>query len=168
MAQIDQGHDLQELFLDGLRDIFYGENKILKTLPRMAATAQHTAVSEAFQRHSEETRIHVERLYKVFEMMRRAPRGKICPAIDGIIEENAEIIMEDYEGTPAIDAGLIACAQAMEHYEIARYRTLLGWAMELGMPEASKLLKATLTEEREIDAMLARLAQNEVNWRALR
>lgn len=157
---------LQDLFLDGLKDIFYAEKKILKALPKMAKSASDTAVSEAFEKHREQTEGQVERLEEVFAMLDKAPRGKTCPAIDGIIEEGSEI-MEEYKGTPAIDAGLVAAAQAVEHYEMARYRTLCAWAEELDMPEAAKLLKATLDEESATDATLAQLAESDANQRAL-
>lgn len=164
MARSTEG--LQDLFLDGLKDILYAEKKILKALPKMARSASDQAVSQAFEKHREQTEGQVERLEEVFAMLDKAPRGKTCPAIDGIIEEGSEI-MEEYKGTPAIDAGLVAAAQAVEHYEIARYRTLCAWAEELKMPDAVKLLKATLDEERETDATLDQLAESDANTRAM-
>ncbi|MCG7508259.1 ferritin-like domain-containing protein [Mesorhizobium retamae] len=166
MARSADTQGLQDLFLDGLKDILYAEKKILKALPKMAKSASDKAISQAFEKHREQTEGQVERLEEVFSMLDKAPRGKTCPAIDGIIEEGSEI-MEEYKGTPAIDAGLVAAAQAVEHYEIARYRTLCAWAEELEMPEAVKLLQATLDEESETDAALAQLAKSDANPRAL-
>ncbi|HEV2503635.1 MAG TPA: ferritin-like domain-containing protein [Mesorhizobium sp.] len=164
MARSTEG--LQDLFLDGLKDILYAEKKILKALPKMAKSASDEAVSQAFETHREQTEGQVERLEQVFALLDKPARGKTCPAIDGIIEEGSEI-MEEYKGTPAIDAGLVAAAQAVEHYEIARYRTLCAWAEQLGMPDAAKLLQATLDEESETDATLAQLAESGANERAL-
>ena len=106
---------LQNLFLEGLKDIYYAENQILKALPKMAEGAYTEEVTAAFEKHLTETEGQVERLYQVFELLGESPKGKECPAIDGIIAEGEEIL-EEYEGTPAIDAGLVAAAQAVEHY----------------------------------------------------
>lgn len=157
---------LEDLFLDSLKDIYYAEKKILKTLPKMAKAADGEDVSAAFEKHRTETEGQVERLEKVFELLGKAARGKTCPAIDGILEEGSEI-MEDYEGVPALDAGLVASAQAVEHYEIARYGTLIAWAEQLEMTEAVELLKATLAEEEATDEALSALGEGGVNERAL-
>ena len=153
---------LDTLFHDTLRDIYYAERKILTALPMMARGAQDPKLKEAFQMHREQTEGHVERLNRVFEMIGKNPRGKTCPAIDGIIEEGEEIL-EEYKGTPALDAGLLAAAQAVEHYEITRYGTLRTWAQQLGLTEAVSLLGQTLEEESTTDEQLTRLAETAVN-----
>src|SRR5688572_22930602 len=137
---------LEDLFLDGLKDIYYAEKKISKALPKMAKAAESEEVSAAFEKHLAETEAQVERLEQVFELMGKPARGKTCPAIDGILEEGTEIL-DEYKGSPALDAGLVAAAQAVEHYEITRYGTLITWAKLLEMSEAAELLKATLAEE---------------------
>jgi ferritin-like metal-binding protein YciE len=157
---------LENLFLDGIKDIYYAEKKILKALPKMANGAESEEVSAAFQKHREETEGQVERLEQIFDAMGKAARGKTCPAIDGIIEEGSEIL-EEYDGSAAIDAGLIAAAQAVEHYEIARYGTLVAWAEQLGMKDAAKLLKATLEEEYATDEALNALGEGGANERAM-
>ncbi len=157
---------LEDLFLDGLKDIFYAEKKILKALPKMAKGADGKEVRAAFEKHLAETEAQVERLEQVFELIGVAARGKTCPAIDGIIEEGSEILSE-YKGAPALDAGLVAAAQAVEHYEIARYGTLIAWAEQLGHADAVKLLQATLTEEEATDEALSALGEGGVNERAI-
>lgn len=153
---------LETLFHDTLRDIYYAERKILTALPKMARGAQDPKLKEAFQSHREQTEGHVERLQQVFEMIGKNPRAKTCPAIDGIIEEGEEI-MADYKGTPALDAGLLAAAQAVEHYEISRSGTLRTWAQQLGLKDAADLLGQTLEEESQTDAALTKLAVKAVN-----
>ncbi len=157
---------LDDLFHDTLKDIYYAEKKILKALPKMAKAAESEELKAAFQKHLGETEAQVERLVKVFELMEMRPQGKTCPAIDGIIEEGEETI-EDYKGAPALDAGLIAAAQAVEHYEITRYGTLKRWAEMLGMDEAVTLLDESLQEESVTDEALDGLAEGGVNDRAL-
>jgi ferritin-like metal-binding protein YciE len=157
---------LEDLFLDGLKDIYYAEKKILKALPKMAKGAEDEKVAAAFQKHREETEGQVDRLEQIFELMGKAARGKTCPAIDGIVEEGSEVL-EEYDGSPAIDAGLVAAAQAVEHYEIARYGTLIAWADQLGMKDAVKLLQQTLAEEEATDKALTSLGQGGVNRKAL-
>ena len=145
--------NLDTLFHDTLKDIYYAERTILKALPKMARGAESPELKQAFQNHKSETEVHVERLQQVFEIIGKRAQGKTCPAIDGIIEEGEEILSE-YKGTPALDAGLIAAAQAVEHYEITRYGTLKRWAEVLGMSDAAKLLDATLQEEAKTDEAL--------------
>ena len=156
---------LEDLFLDGLKDIYYAEKKILKALPKMAKGAEDTQVSAAFEKHLVETEGQVERLEKVFDILGLAARGKTCPAIDGIIEEGSEIL-EEYKGSTSIDAGLVAAAQAVEHYEIARYGTLIAWATSLGKDDIVELLNATLEEEKATDDALTSLGESGVNDRA--
>jgi len=156
---------LNDLFLDTLKDIYYAEKQILKALPKMAKAATSPELKQAFEKHRDETETQVERLSDVFEILGKAPRGKTCDAILGIIEEGKSI-MEEYEGSPALDAGLVAAAQAVEHYEIARYGTLKAWAQQLGMADAAKLLEQTLAEEMKTDETLSRLGETKVNKQA--
>jgi ferritin-like metal-binding protein YciE len=157
--------DLNELFLDTLKDIYYAEKQILKALPKMAKAANSDDLRAAFEQHLDETETHVERLDNIFELLGKAARGKKCDAIEGIIDEGKEI-MGEYAGTPALDAGLLAAAQAVEHYEISRYGTLKAWAHKLNMPEAMNLLDQTLTEEKKTDETLSKIAETAVNYRA--
>jgi ferritin-like metal-binding protein YciE len=156
---------LDDLFEDTLKDIYYAEKKILSALPKMAKAAQSEELKSAFEKHEEQTEGQVERLEKVFELIETQPRGKKCEAIEGIIEEGAEI-MKEFKGAPALDAGLVSAAQAVEHYEIARYGTLKRWAEQLGLDEAVRLLDETLEEEKETDASLTELADSMVNEQA--
>ena len=157
---------LEDLFLDGLKDIYYAEKKILKALPKMAKGAEDEQVSAAFEKHRLETEGQVERLEEIFDIFGVAARGKTCPAIDGILEEGSEIL-EEYKGAPSIDAGLVGAAQAVEHYEIARYGTLIAWATSLGKDDVVELLNATLDEETATDEALTALGQGGVNDRAV-
>ena len=156
---------LEDLFHDTLKDIYYAENKILKTLPKMAKAAQSKALKAAFTKHERETRGQIKRLDSVFKIIGKPARGKTCAAINGITEEGAEI-MKEYKGMPALDAGLLAAAQAVEHYEISRYGTLRTWAEELGLRDAARLLKETLKEEEMTDKTLTVLAKDAVNLEA--
>lgn len=153
---------LEDLFHETLKDIYYAERKILKALPKMARGAQDEKLQAAFLQHKEETEGQVERLQQVFEIIGKRPRAKTCPAIDGIVEEGEEI-MEEFKGSPALDAGLLAAAQAVEHYEISRYGTLRAWAQQLGYTDAVKLLEETLAEESKTDEALTKLAEKAVN-----
>ena len=156
---------LNDLFLDTLKDIYYAEKQILKALPKMVKAAQDPQLKAGFETHRDETEGHVDRLEQVFEMLGKPARGKQCDAILGILEEGKEII-EDYKGTIALDAGLISAAQAVEHYEMARYGTLRTWAQLLQMPKAAALLEATLGEERATDQKLSDLAKRMENPKA--
>jgi ferritin-like metal-binding protein YciE len=156
---------LQDLFHDTLKDIYFAEKKILSALPKMAKAAESDELKAAFEKHEGQTEQHVERLEQVFEEIDAKPKGKTCDAIMGIIAEGEEV-MKEYKGTPALDAGLLAAAQAVEHYEISRYGTLITWANELGLDNASKLLKQTLAEEKETDETLSELAESSVNEHA--
>jgi ferritin-like metal-binding protein YciE len=157
--------DLNELFLDTLKDIYYAEKHILKALPKMAKAANSDKLRAAFEKHYDETEGQVERLEKIFEMLGKAARGKKCEAIEGIIEEGKEI-MDEYADTQALDAGLLSAAQAVEHYEISRYGTLKAWAEKLNMPQAVKLLNETLAEEKKTDETLSKIAETAVNYEA--
>ncbi|WFR95039.1 ferritin-like domain-containing protein [Rhizobium tumorigenes] len=153
---------LNDLFIDTLKDIYFAERQIVKALPKMARAAQSPELKAAFKKHQEETQGQIERLQQVFELVGKPARGKTCEAIQGIIAEGEEII-EEFAGSPALDAGLISSAQAVEHYEIARYGTLKNWATQLGMTEAADLLDATLQEEGATDEALTQLANASVN-----
>src|ERR1700745_3536518 len=157
--------NLQELFHNTLKDIYFAEKKILSALPKMAKAAQSPKLKAAFEKHHTETDGQVERLEQVFASIDETPKGKTCDAILGILDEGKEV-MSEYKGMPALDAGLLAAAQAVEHYEISRYGTLKTWANELGYGEAVKLLDATLKEEKNTDSVLSQLAEAEVNKHA--
>lgn len=154
--------NLNDLFLDTLKDIYFAEKQILKALPKMARAASSEEGRAGFLQHRDETQVHVERLEQVFDILGKPARGKTCEAIQGIIAEGEEI-MEEYKGTQALDAGLISSAQAVEHYEIARYGTLKAWAKQLGLKEALPLLEATLQEEVATDQKLTALAEASAN-----
>ena len=156
---------LDELFHDTLKDIYFAEKKILATLPKMSKAAQSPELKAAFEKHRGETEGHVDRLEQVFKIIGQKPQGKTCAAIVGITDEGAEI-MEEYEGSPALDAGLLAAAQAVEHYEISRYGTLRTWAEELGHEDAAELLEETLEEEKATDEALTDIAESVVNQEA--
>jgi ferritin-like metal-binding protein YciE len=139
--------------------------RILSTLPKMAKAAQSEELKAAFEKHRGETEGQIERLEQVFAIIGEKPRGKTCAAIVGIADEGAEI-MEEYKGSPALDAGLLAAAQAVEHYEISRYGTLRAWAEELGLNEAVELLQETLQEEEATDEALTKIAKSVINQQA--
>jgi ferritin-like metal-binding protein YciE len=156
---------LHVLFHHTLKDIYFAEKKILATLPKMAKAAQNEQLKAAFEKHRGETEGQVRRLDQVFAIIDKKPQGKTCAAIVGITDEGAEIIQE-YKGSPALDAGLLAAAQAVEHYEISRYGTLRTWAGELGLGEAVSLLQETLEEEKATDEALTEIAETVVNQEA--
>ena len=156
---------LNDLFLDTLKDIYFAEKQILRALPKMAKAAQSDKLRAAFEKHHGETEGQVERLEQIFELLDKPARGKTCDAIQGILDEGKEI-MDEYKGCEALDAGLIAAAQAVEHYEISRYGTLKQWALQLGMKDAARLLDETLQEEKKTDVSLTTLAEASVNLAA--
>ena len=157
--------NLSELFVDTLKDIYYAEKQIYKSLPKMAKAASSDKLRQAFEKHHDETEGQIERLERIFEILGKPARGKKCDAIEGILDEGKEI-MDEYKGSPALDAGLLAAAQAVEHYEISRYGTLKTWADKLGHKDAGKLLDETLSEERKTDETLTKLALSAVNAEA--
>jgi ferritin-like metal-binding protein YciE len=159
------GKNLKELFTETLKDIYFAEKQILRALPKMAKQAESPELKQAFETHRDQTEGHVERLNEVFEQLGRPARGKTCEAILGIIDEAKEI-MEEFKGADALDAGLASSAQAVEHYEIARYGTLKTWALQLGLNDAAKLLDETLQEEIQTDKLLTKLATSSVNKKA--
>lgn len=154
--------DLNDLFHDTLKDIYYAEKQIAKSLPKMAKAAKSPKLKAAFEKHREETEGQIQRLEQVFELIGKPARGKTCDAILGILEEGKEI-MDEYKGAPALDAGLVSSGQAVEHYEICRYGTLKQWAIQLGMRDAAKLLDQTLQQEKKTDESLTTLAEAAVN-----
>ena len=156
---------LTTLFHDTVKDIYFAEKKILSALPKMAKAAQSRELRAAFAKHEQETKGQVSRLEQVFALIKQKPQGKTCDAIMGIIEEGQEI-MKEYKGSPALDAGLLSAAQAVEHYEISRYGTLMTWARELGLNHGVRLLEQTLNEEKKTDEMLSELAETSVNQEA--
>jgi len=156
---------LNELFHATLKDIYFAEKKILATLPKMEKAAHSAELKKAFAKHRTETEGHVERLETVFAEIEKKPQGKTCDAIVGITDEGAEI-MKEYKGSPALDAGLLAAAQAVEHYEISRYGTMRTWARELGLNSAVRLLEQTLAEEKMTDETLTEIAEQAVNRQA--
>ena len=157
--------DLNALFLDTLKDIYYAEKQIYKSLPKMAKAAQSDQLRAAFEKHHDETEGHIDRLEQIFELLGKPARGKKCDAIEGILDEGKEV-MDEYEDTPVLDAGLLAAAQAVEHYEISRYGTLKAWADKLSMKEAVGLLDQTLAEEKKTDETLTKIAVSAVNAEA--
>lgn len=157
---------LEDLFHDGLKDVYYAERKILAALKKMAKGAESDQLTAAFEKHHDETEAQIERLQQVFEIFGKRAQGKTCPAIDGIIEEGQEIL-EEFKEAPALDAGLVAAAQEVEHYEIARYGTLITWAGLLGLKDAVPLLEETLEEEKATDEALTQLGETSVNERAM-
>ncbi|UGV24705.1 ferritin-like domain-containing protein [Rhodopseudomonas boonkerdii] len=157
--------DLNDLFLDTLKDIYYAEKQIYKALPRMAKAASSDQLRAAFEKHHVETEEQIDRLEQIFEALGKAARGKKCDAIEGILDEGKEI-MEEYADTPALDPGLLAAAQAVEHYEISRYGTLKTWAATLGHKDAIKLIDLTLAEEKKTDDALSKLATSALNAQA--
>jgi ferritin-like metal-binding protein YciE len=158
---------LEDLFYDLLKDVYYAERKILKALSKMAKGAQNPKLKAAFEKHRDETEGQIERLQQVFEIFGKRAVSKNCPAIDGLIEEGEEVL-EDFRNSPALDAGLLAAAQAVEHYEIARYGALRTWATMLGLKDAVKLLDETLQQEGKTDHELTALAEASINAMALK
>ncbi|HEY1933515.1 MAG TPA: ferritin-like domain-containing protein [Acetobacteraceae bacterium] len=158
---------LDELLLSFMQDIYYAERQILKALPKMAKAAQNSDLKEALTHHRQETEGQVERLQKAFESMGKAARGSTCEAINGIIEEGEETVEQFPEGSVR-DAGIVANAQAVEHYEMARYGTIIAWARIGGHNDVVKLMEETLAEEKKADKLLNDLAGKEINQKALK
>ena len=150
---------LEVLFLDTLKDIYFAERQILKALPKMIKAAQDPALKQGFTSHRKETDGQVERLQQVFESLGKRAQGKTCEAIKGIIEECEELLEEATEPNVVRDAGLIACGQAVEHYEMARYGTLIAWATALGHKDVVALLQANLDQEINADALLTKASK---------
>ena len=159
-------NNLDELFLDTLKDIYWAEKHILKALPKMAKGAHSDELRNAFIEHKDQTQGQIVRLEKVFELAGKKATAKKCDAMEGILKEGEEIL-GTFKDTDALDAGLISAAQAVEHYEIARYGTLHRWATMMGMDEAANLLRETLKEESQTDDLLTKLADSYANREAM-
>jgi ferritin-like metal-binding protein YciE len=157
--------NLNDLFVHTLEDIYFAERQILKALPKMVKTAQSKQLAKAFDDHLQETKEHVSRLEAVFKGLGKKPKGEECPAIEGIIKE-AEELMSSIKDPDTRDAAMIAAAQAVEHYEITRYGTLVSWGQLLGLKDAVKPLSATLKEEHKADATLTKIAESKLNKEA--
>ena len=156
---------MDDLFLHTLQDIYYAEKQIVKSLPDMIKKATNRDLTAGFKKHLEETETHVSRLEQVFKMHGAEPKGHDCPAIDGIIEE-ANDIAADVADKEVLDAALIGAAQAVEHYEITRYGTLVAWAQQLGRDDSAAVLQRTLDEEKATDKKLTTLAERKINRKA--
>lgn len=157
---------LEDLFQHELRDILHAEKQILKALPKMAKATESEELQAAFEEHRQQTEGQVERIEQVFAMLEKSPRAKRCVGMEGLIEEGTELMEEGELESPAMDAGLIACAQKVEHYEICAYGTLVAYARQLGMDQAADLLEQTLEEEKETDQKLTSLAE-QINFEAV-
>jgi ferritin-like metal-binding protein YciE len=156
---------MDDLFLHHLKDIYYAEKQILKALPKMVKATKSPELAEAFETHRQETEGQVQRLEQIFEILDKPARGVKCEAIEGLIAEAKEV-MDEAKESGVLDAGLLASAQAVEHYEIARYGTMRAWANQLGLSKAVKLLEQTLEQEKAADRLLTRLAESAVNAEA--
>ena len=156
---------MKDLFMHGLQDIYYAENQIVKNLPGMIEKATNAQLKQGLQSHLGETKTHVKRLEQAFQMLGKKAEGVDCPAIDGIIDE-ADDVSGEVDDKSVLDAAIIASAQAVEHYEITRYGTLIAWAQQLGKNDVAALLKQTLAEEKTADQKLTTLAEGAVNLRA--
>lgn len=153
---------MNDLLLTYAQDMYYAERQILKALPKMARATENEELKQALTHHREETQGHVERLQQVFEMMGKRARGQTCEAINGIIEEGEEIVQEFEQGAVR-DTGILASAQAVEHYEMARYGTMIAWAKACGMNDMARVLQETLDEEKKADALLNQIANKSLN-----
>jgi ferritin-like metal-binding protein YciE len=157
---------LEKLYINELRDLYSAENQLLKALPKMAKGASSSELKNAFEKHLEQTKGHVERLERLFEQLDESPKGKTCHGMKGLIEEGSEILKEDGEDS-VLDAGIIVAAQKVEHYEIASYGSVRTFANLLGKDEAARLLQSTLDEESETNEILNQLAEGIVNPEAM-
>ena len=157
---------LDEMILHIMQDIYYAERQILKALPKMAKAAQSPELKAAFTTHCEETQGQIERLQQAFDALGKRAKGVTCEAINGLIEECEELLEEAKEPTPVRDAGLVASAQAVEHYEIARYGSLVAWTKAKGLDDVAALLQQTLDEEKKTDTLLTKLASSDLNKQA--
>ncbi len=156
---------MNDLMLHFMQDILYAEKLGVKSMAKMAKTVENPELKDAILAHREQTQGQIDRLEQAFEHMGKKPRGKTCAAMDGLAEEGNEAIEEGEKG-PVLDAALIACGQAIEHYEIARYGTMVAWAKQLGKPEVAELLQQTLDEEKASDQLLNEIAERAVNQQA--
>jgi len=157
---------LEDVYVDLLKDLYSAEKQLVKALPKMAKAAQSSDLQKAFQEHLRQTEGHVERIERIFSDLEGSPRGKKCVGMEGLIEEGSELMKEDAE-PEVLDAGLIAAAQKVEHYEIASYGTARAWAQRLGYNDAARLLQQTLEEESMANEKLTRIAESHVNVEAM-
>lgn len=158
---------LDDLLLSFMQDVYYAERQILKALPKMVKASTNPQLQEAFTHHRGETEVQVERLQRAFEVMGKPARAQTCEAINGLIEEGEEVV-DTFPQGPVRDAGLVACAQAVEHYEIARYGSLVAWAKAAGRKELMQLFEETLAEEKKADTLLTQLASKDINPQAMK
>ena len=156
---------LEDLYVDMLKDLYSAEKQLVKALPKMAKSAQSPDLQKAFQEHLGQTEQHVERIERIFSNLEGTPRGKKCVGMEGLIEEGAELLKEDVD-PDVLDAGLIAAAQKVEHYEIASYGTARAWAEKMGHDDEARLLQETLDEESTANEKLTQLAENHINMEA--
>jgi ferritin-like metal-binding protein YciE len=156
---------LRELFEETLKDVYFAEKAIIKNLPKMAKQTKSPELRQAFEEHVEQTQAQVQRLEQIFKLLGKKAEGKECPALMGLVQETEEF-MGEARSPEVMHAGLIGCAQAVEHYEIARYGTLRAWAEQLGMDEAAELLDITLDEEKMTDELLSKIAESGLNRKA--
>lgn len=157
---------LLDLFIDEIKDIYWAEKHLAKALPKMAKASTTSELASAFTKHLDETKVHVERLDKVFGLLGETARGKKCEAMEGLVKEGQGVIEDTEAGTATRDVGLILAAQKVEHYEIATYGGLTTLAKTLGLSEVAKLLGQTLAEEKTTDEKLTLIAENDVNYQA--
>jgi ferritin-like metal-binding protein YciE len=157
---------LEDMYIDLLKDLYSAEKQLVKALPKIAKAAQSSDLQKAFQEHLRQTEGHVERIERIFTDLEGSPRGKKCVGMEGLIEEGSELMKEDAE-PEVMDAGLIAAAQKVEHYEIASYGTARAWAQRLGYNDAARLLQQTLEEESMANEKLTRIAESHVNVEAM-
>jgi ferritin-like metal-binding protein YciE len=157
---------LEDFFHDEVKDIYWAEKHLVKTLPKMAKAAATPELKEAFTNHLEETRVHVERLEKVFDLLDARPQAKKCEAMEGITKEGDGIVEETKNGTATRDVGLILAGQKVEHYEISTYGGLTQLARNLGRDDIAEILETTLGEEKAADELLTRIAESSVNYKA--
>jgi ferritin-like metal-binding protein YciE len=157
--------NLHDLFVNELKDIYYAEQQITEALPKMAEKSTSAKLRQAFEKHLEQTEGHVERLEKIFDLLGLEPETETCEVMDGLVKETEEIMSSAED--EVLDAGLVASAQAVEHYEMARYGTLLAWASEMGHAEVAHLLQQTLKEEEATDNLLSTLAEKTINPAAM-
>lgn len=158
---------IHELLIEFMQDVYYAERQILKALPKMARAAENEQLKQALTQHREETQGQVERLQKAFDALGKRARGQTCEAINGIIEEGEQVV-EEFPSGPVRDAGIVASAQAVEHYEMARYGTIIAWAKGCGQQEVARLMEETLEEEKKADTLLNQIATKEINKEAFK
>jgi len=156
----------KKLFVDEVKDIYWAEKHLVKALPKMSKGATSTKLKDAIDKHLEETKEHVNRLEEVFKILDLKPQGKKCDAMEGLVEEAQSILEDTVSDTMVRDAGIIIASQKVEHYEIASYGSLVALSKKMGLADAEKILAQTLSEEKNTDANLTKLAESEINDKA--